>query len=117
MTKEGMTKEGKPIFSVRANKLALKLTFLLLPVKRAFLSSTGFVFPKFQHPSALGRRKAVVCAVISYKTVSPVQLMNGISALNRGIITFCAFRVYLGCIEMVAIREAAARRVKCQLPF
>ena len=46
---------------------------------------------------------------ISYKTITPIQLCNGLAALLSGIISFRAFRVYLGCFELVAIREAAGR--------
>jgi hypothetical protein len=38
-----------------------------------------------------------------------LQLCNGLSALDAGLIGFRAFRVYLGCFAVVAVREAAAR--------
>jgi hypothetical protein len=44
-----------------------------------------------------------------YKTVTPVQLANALGELARGTIAFRAFRVYLGCFELQAAREAAAR--------
>ena len=51
---------------------------------------------------------------ISYKTISPIKLCNGLSALEEGLISFRGLRVYLGCFELQAIREAAKRskRVK-----
>lgn len=47
-----------------------------------------------------------------YKTLSPIQLCNGLSALRDGSITYRAFRAYLGLFEMKARREAAERTRK-----
>ena len=44
-----------------------------------------------------------------YKTVSVIQLCNGLSALISRLISFQAFRVYIACFELVAVREAAER--------
>ena len=44
-----------------------------------------------------------------YKTITPVELSNAIFALNSKLITFRAFRIYLGCFSLIAIREAATR--------
>jgi len=44
-----------------------------------------------------------------YQPITPIQLANALAALDAGAITFRAFRVYLGCFELVAIREAARR--------
>lgn len=46
---------------------------------------------------------------ISYKTISPIKLCNALSALEEGLISFRGLRVYLGCFELQAIREAAKR--------
>ena len=47
-----------------------------------------------------------------YKTLSPIQLCNGLGALRDGSITYRAFRAYLGLFEMKARREAAERARK-----
>lgn len=47
-----------------------------------------------------------------YKTLSPIQLCNGLGALQEGVITYRAFRAYLGLFEMKARREAAERARK-----
>ncbi len=47
-----------------------------------------------------------------YKTLSPIQLCNGLAALRDGSITYRAFRAYLGLFEMKARREAAERTRK-----
>lgn len=44
-----------------------------------------------------------------YKLVRASQLLSGIAAWNNQEITFRAFRVYLGCLELEAVREAARR--------
>jgi len=44
-----------------------------------------------------------------YKTITPIQLLNGIGAYIEGEISFMALRVYFACFELVAIREAARR--------
>jgi hypothetical protein len=44
-----------------------------------------------------------------YQTVTAVQIANALAALESGAITFRAFRVYLGCFELRARRDAAAR--------
>jgi hypothetical protein len=44
-----------------------------------------------------------------YKTITPIQLCNALSALQTGDISFRAFRVYLACFSLVAIRDAAGR--------
>ena len=49
-----------------------------------------------------------------YKIITPIQLTNGLWALDNERISFKAFRVYMACFELVAIREAAARSRKRQ---
>ena len=44
-----------------------------------------------------------------YKVITPIQLTNALWALEQEEITYKAFRVYLACFELVAIREAAKR--------
>jgi hypothetical protein len=44
-----------------------------------------------------------------YKLIRAEQLVAALSALNTGEITFRAFRAYVGCFELLAIREAAER--------
>jgi len=53
-----------------------------------------------------------------YKTITPVQLANALSAHERGDITLHALRVYFACFALVAIREAAqrSRRKRHQKP-
>jgi len=50
-----------------------------------------------------------VCLKSGYKTITPVELSNALFALNSKLITFRAFRIYLGCFSLIAIREAATR--------
>ena len=57
-----------------------------------FLGRTGKVYPKS-----------------GYKTISGLQFLNAIALLSRREISFRAFRVYLACFSLVAIREAASR--------
>ena len=44
-----------------------------------------------------------------YKTITPVQLANALSALASGNINHHALRIYFACFALVAIREAAGR--------
>jgi hypothetical protein len=44
-----------------------------------------------------------------YKLISAEQLVGALAALNEREITFRAFRAFMGCFELVAIREAAER--------
>lgn len=44
-----------------------------------------------------------------YKVVSGTELLNGIHLLRSGEISFRAFRIYLACFSLLAIREAASR--------
>ncbi len=44
-----------------------------------------------------------------YKTITPIELSNGLYAFKSKLITFRALRVYVGCFALVAIREAASR--------
>ena len=44
-----------------------------------------------------------------YRLIQAGQLLAGVEALNSKIITFRAFRAYFGCLELLAIREAAER--------
>ncbi len=44
-----------------------------------------------------------------YKTITPIQLFNVLGAYDTGGISFRALRVYFGCFELRAIREAARR--------
>lgn len=46
---------------------------------------------------------------VGYKTITPIKLLNGVSAYKSGTISFKALRVYLSCFELEAIREAAKR--------
>ena len=48
-----------------------------------------------------------MCA--GYKTITPIKLLNGVSAYNKKTISFKALRVYIACFELQAIREAAKR--------
>ncbi len=47
-----------------------------------------------------------------YKTTTPMQLCNLLAALTIGLISFKAVRVFFACLELEAIREAAARSQK-----
>jgi hypothetical protein len=47
-----------------------------------------------------------------YKAITPIKLLNGVSAYKSGEISFKALRVYLSCFELEAIREAAKRSQK-----
>lgn len=49
-----------------------------------------------------------------YKTITPIQLANALSVLQRGELPPDGLRVYLACFAMVAIREAAARHASKQ---
>jgi hypothetical protein len=44
-----------------------------------------------------------------YKLIRAEELAGVLHAWNEGTITFRAFRAYLGCFELIAIREAAER--------
>jgi hypothetical protein len=44
-----------------------------------------------------------------YKLISAEQLVGAVDALNEREITFRAFRVLVGCFELLAVREAAER--------
>ena len=44
-----------------------------------------------------------------YKLIRAEQLLGALRALNDNQITFRAFRAYIGCFELLAIREAAER--------
>jgi hypothetical protein len=44
-----------------------------------------------------------------YKLIRAEQLLGALGALNGNQITFRAFRAYIGCFELLAIREAAER--------
>ncbi len=44
-----------------------------------------------------------------YKLISAGQLVAALDALNDREITFRAFRAFIGCFELLAIREAAER--------
>lgn len=44
-----------------------------------------------------------------YKTVTPIIISNVIGALSCGVIKLQAVQVFFGCLELLAIREAAKR--------
>ncbi len=44
---------------------------------------------------------------VGYKTISLTELCNGVGAFLSGAISLETLRVYLGCFEILAIREAA----------
>jgi hypothetical protein len=44
-----------------------------------------------------------------YKTITPIQLCNALSALDESAITYRAFRIYIACFSLQAAREAASR--------
>ena len=44
-----------------------------------------------------------------YKLISAEKLLGALDALNEREITFRAFRAFIGCFELLAIREAAER--------
>ena len=44
-----------------------------------------------------------------YKAVTPIQVANIISAYNAGAAKLQAVQVFFGCLELIAIREAALR--------
>jgi hypothetical protein len=44
-----------------------------------------------------------------YRLIRAGQLVSALHAFNEGEITFRAFRAYMGCFELLAIREAAER--------
>ena len=50
-----------------------------------------------------------MCVKGGYKTVTPIQLANCLSAHFERRISYRAVRVYFACIALVAIREAALR--------
>jgi hypothetical protein len=50
-----------------------------------------------------------VCSQDGYKLIRAEQLIGALGALNEREITFRAFRTYIGCFELLAIREAAER--------
>lgn len=50
-----------------------------------------------------------MCLQDGYKLIPATQLLSGIAALNRREISFRAFRVYFGCLELQSVREAARR--------
>ena len=50
-----------------------------------------------------------MCIQSGYKTITPIELSNALFALRSKLITFRAFRIYLGCFSLIAIREAAKR--------
>src|SRR5262245_40926408 len=47
-----------------------------------------------------------------FKTVSPIQFLNGLCAVDRKLISYRAFRVYVAAFAVMAVREAAARSRK-----
>ena len=53
-----------------------------------------------------------MCEKDGYKTVTPIQLCNILSAYDEKLISLIALRVYFGCLELIAIREAASRSSK-----
>jgi hypothetical protein len=50
-----------------------------------------------------------VCVKNGYKTVTPIQIANCLSAYAAGRLSYRGVRVYFGCLSLVAIREAANR--------
>ena len=44
-----------------------------------------------------------------YKLIRAEELLGALDALNERKITFRAFRVFIGCFELLAVREAAER--------
>lgn len=44
-----------------------------------------------------------------YRTMSPVQICNGLGAYNEGLIRYRTLRSYFACVAVVASREAARR--------
>jgi hypothetical protein len=44
---------------------------------------------------------------VGYKTLSLTELCNGVGALLSGFISLETFKVYLGCFEILAVRDAA----------
>ena len=44
-----------------------------------------------------------------YKAVTPIQVANIVSAYNAGAAKLQAVQVFFGCLELIAIREAALR--------
>lgn len=50
-----------------------------------------------------------MCVKSGYKTLTVIELANVLQALEEGNLSFRAVRVYLGCLALVAIREAARR--------
>jgi hypothetical protein len=55
------------------------------------------------------RRTGNVCVESGYKILTPAEVGNCISALNRKDISYRAVRVYFACQAVIAIREAASR--------
>lgn len=51
----------------------------------------------------------MVCPASGYKVIRGTELLNGMWLLQKREISFRAFRVYLACFSLVAIREAASR--------
>lgn len=49
------------------------------------------------------------CVRGGYKTLSPIQICNALGALQAGVISLRAFRVFFGCTAALAAREAAGR--------
>lgn len=50
-----------------------------------------------------------MCIQSGYKTVTPIEIANCLSALARKEISLRGVRVFFGCLAMVAVREAAVR--------
>lgn len=44
-----------------------------------------------------------------YRTMSPVQICNGLGAYDSGLVKYRTFRSYFGCVAVLATREAASR--------
>ena len=51
----------------------------------------------------------MTCVRGGYKTLSPIQICNVLGALQDGLITFRAMRVFFACASALASREAALR--------
>ncbi len=56
----------------------------------------------------------MIHSIGGYKTITPIQIANLLAALAEDTITLRSFRVFLGSLELKAIREAANRVKKAK---
>jgi len=57
------------------------------------------------------------CVHGGYQTLSPIQICNALGALEDGIISFRAFRVFFACVAELASRDAAERTARLRFSW